>query len=198
MCWSKRSRADPALHQSPGGFRPPFFVCGAAKLSTTLSLQYLIGSCSRAPLKLWTSVFSSRKSATCMGLNPVKLCTECAGTAGQQLRQSPNACGKQRACPFLMNRLVHSPGARFNAPGSVAKGLAILSSQQGCGQNLNNQRLIHRVSGFSRVVVVCPHHEPGYDPQACPEAKSLKNQDKIALFTKRAALYYDDQFERIR
>jgi len=97
-----------------------------------------------------------------------------------------------------MNRLVHSPGDRFNALERAAKGSEDLSSQQGCGQNLNKQRLIHRVSAFSRVVVSCPHLEPGYDPQACPEAKSLKNQDKIALFTKKAALYYDDQFERIR
>lgn len=32
----------------------------------------------------------------------------------------------------------------------------------------------------------------------CPEAKPLKLQDKIALFTKMAALYYDYQFERLK
>jgi hypothetical protein len=34
--------------------------------------------------------------------------------------------------------------------------------------------------------------------QTCPAAKPLKLQDKIALFTKMAALYYDYQFERLK
>jgi hypothetical protein len=63
---------------------------------------------------------------------------------------------------------------------------------------LNKPALVHRPQPLSKVVVCCPHREAGYDPQACPGLKSLMDQDKIALFTEKVALYYDDQFERSR
>ncbi len=71
-------------------------------------------------------------------------------------------------------------------------GVRNLVKEQACGQKKDKYWLVHSPSGLSKVVVCCPHDEPRYDPQACTRAKSLMDQDKIALFTEKVVLYYND------
>jgi hypothetical protein len=82
------------------------------------------------------------------------------------------------------------PQGLFFSPRKPKEGAAVKA--QRCGQEKNKHPLVHSPPRFSEVVVCCPHREAGYDPQSCPGRKSLMDQDKIALFTEKVALYYDD------